>query len=132
VSASLPGADPETMASAVATPLESQFSLIPGLDTMSSVNVLGATQITLQFKLDRSIDAAQQDVQGAISAAARQLPNDLPAPPAVRKVNPGEASPLQITVTSQTLPLAELDEYAETIIIRTISSIDGVANVDVF
>jgi len=132
VFANLPGADAETMASAVATPLEGQFALLPGLDTMSSVNVLGSTQITLQFKLDRSIDAAQQDVQGAISQAARQLPNNLPAPPAVRKVNPGEASPLQITVTSQTLPLAELDEYAETIIVRTISSIDGVANVDIF
>jgi hydrophobe/amphiphile efflux-1 (HAE1) family protein len=132
VSANLPGADAETMASAVATPLEGQFSLVPGVDSMSSVNVLGNTQITLQFKLDRNIDAAQQDVQGAISEAARQLPNNLPTPPAVRKVNPGEASVLQITVTSLTLPLAQLDEYAETIIVRGLSTIDGVANVDVF
>ncbi len=132
VSAGLPGADAETMASAVATPLEGQFSLIPGLDTMSSVNVLGTTQITLQFRLDRDIDAAQQDVQGAISEAGRQLPNNLPSPPTVRKVNPAESSILQITVTSPTLPLAQLDEYAETVIVRALSTIDGVANVDIF
>src|SRR5690348_12890333 len=132
VTASLPGADAETMASAVATPLEGQFSLIAGIDSMSSTNVLGNTQITLQFKLDRNIDAAQQEVQGAISAAARQLPNNLPAPPTIRKVNPGDASPLQITVTSPTLPLAQLDEYAETVIVRALSQIDGVANVDIF
>src|SRR5690349_18454348 len=87
VSASLPGADAETMASTVATPLETQFSLIAGLDTMSSTNVLGATQITLQFRLDRNIDAAAQDVQSAMAAAARQLPLNLPAPPTMRKVN---------------------------------------------
>ncbi|HEX5281426.1 MAG TPA: efflux RND transporter permease subunit [Micropepsaceae bacterium] len=132
VSAGLPGADPETMAAAVATPLEAQFSLIPGLDSMSSINVLGSTQITLQFRLDRSIDAAQQDVQGAISEAGRTLPTNLPTPPAVRKVNPAESSVLQITVTSQTLPLAALDEYAETVIVRALSTIDGVADVDIF
>jgi len=132
VSAGLPGADPETMASAVATPLEGQFSLLPGVDSMSSINVLGSTTITIQFKLDRNIDAAQQDVQGAISEASRQLPTNLPSPPAVRKVNPAENSVLQITVTSTTMPLAELDEYAETTIVRAISSIDGVANVDIF
>jgi HAE1 family hydrophobic/amphiphilic exporter-1 len=120
------------MASSVATPLEGQFSLIPALETMSSTNVLGSTQITLQFKLDRNIDAAQQDVQGAISEAARQLPRDLPAPPAVRRVNPAESSIIQITVTSLTLPLAIVDEYAETTIIRALTTIDGVANVDIF
>jgi HAE1 family hydrophobic/amphiphilic exporter-1 len=132
VSANLPGADAETMASTVATPLETQFSLIAGLDTMSSTNVLGATQITLQFRLDRNIDAAAQDVQSAMAAAARQLPVNLPAPPTMRKVNPAESSVFQITVTSPTLPLSQVDEYAETIIVRSISSIDGVANVDIF
>ena len=132
VSASLPGADAETMASTVATPLETQFSLIAGLDTMSSTNVLGATQITLQFRLDRNIDAAAQDVQSAMAAAARQLPLNLPAPPTMRKVNPAESSIFQITITSPSLPLSTVDEYAETIIVRSISSIDGVANVDIF
>ena len=132
VNASLPGADAETMASTVATPLETQFSLIAGLDTMSSTNVLGATQITLQFRLDRNIDAAAQDVQSAMAAAARQLPLNLPAPPTMRKVNPAESSIFQITVTSPSLPLSAVDEYAETIIVRSISSIDGVANVDIF
>ena len=132
VSASLPGADAETMASSVATPLEGQFSLIAGLDTMSSTNVLGDTQITLQFRLDRNIDAAAQDVQSALAAAARQLPANMPAPPTMRKVNPTENSIFQLTITSPTLPLSTVDEYAETIIVRSISSIDGVANVDIF
>ena len=132
VSASLPGADAATMASSVATPLEGQFSLIAGLDTMSSTNVLGATQITLQFRLDRSINAAAQDVQSALAAAARQLPTNMPAPPTMRKVNPAESSIFQLTVTSATLPLSVVDEYAETIIVRSLSSIDGVANVDIF
>jgi hydrophobe/amphiphile efflux-1 (HAE1) family protein len=132
VSASLPGADAETMASSVATPLEGQFSLIAGLDSMSSTNVLGATQITLQFRLDRNIDGAAQDVQSALAAAARQLPANLPAPPTMRKVNPAENSIFQLTLTSPTLPLSAVDEYAETIIVRSISSIDGVANVDIF
>jgi hydrophobe/amphiphile efflux-1 (HAE1) family protein len=132
VSASLPGADAETMASTVATPLEGQFSLIAGLDSMSSTNVLGATQITLQFRLDRNIDAAAQDVQSALAAAARQLPTNMPTPPTMRKVNPAESSIFQLTITSATLPLSTVDEYAETIIVRSISSIDGVANVDIF
>ena len=132
VNGSLPGADAETMASAVATPLETQFSLIAGLDTMSSTSVLGATQITLQFRLDRNIDAAAQDVQSALAAAVRQLPPNMPAPPTMRKVNPAENSILQLTISSPTLPLSTVDEYAETIIVRTISTIDGVANVDIF
>jgi hydrophobe/amphiphile efflux-1 (HAE1) family protein len=132
VNASLPGADASTMGSAVATPLESQFSNIPGLDTMNSVNVLGSTQITLQFRLDRNIDGAALDVQSAISSATRQLPPSLPTPPTMRKVNPAEAAVLQITVTSPTLPLRTVDEYAETIVVRSISTIEGVANVDIF
>src|SRR5258706_2069964 len=132
VSGSLPGADAATMASGVATPLESQFSLIPGLDTMSSTSVVGTTQIPLQFRLDGNIDAAAQDVQSALSAAARQLPPTMPTPPTMRKVNPAESSILQITVTSPTLPLSTVDEYAETIIVRSISTIDGVANVEIY
>ena len=132
VTGSLPGADAGTMSSGVATPLEAQFSLIPGLDTMSSTSVLGSTQITLQFRLDRNIDAAAQDVQSALAASARQLPPNMPTPPTMRKVNPAESSILQITVTSPTLPLSVVDEYAETIIVRSISTIDGVANVEIY
>ena len=113
VNASLPGADPETMASSVATPLETQFTLIPGLDSMNSTNVLGSTQITLQFRLDRNIDAAAQDVQAALAAAVRQLPPTMPAPPTLRKVNPAENPILQLTASSPTLPLSTVDEYAE-------------------
>src|SRR5580704_17280417 len=118
VTATIPGADAETMASSVATPLEANFTLVPGLDTMSSVNVLGTTTITLQFRLDRNIDAAAQDVQGAISSSARLLPTNLLIPPNVRKVNPAENSILQISVSSPTLPLAAVDEYAETTVMR--------------
>ena len=132
VTGSLPGADAGTMASSVATPLEAQFSLIPGLDSMSSTSVLGSTQITLQFRLDRNIDGASEDVQSALVAAARQLPPNMPTPPTMRKVNPAESSILQLTVTSPTLPLSVVDEYAETIIVRTISTIDGVANVEIY
>jgi len=132
VNASLPGADATTMGSAVATPLETQFSLIPGLDTMNSTSTLGSTQITLQFRLDRNIDGAALDVQSALAAAAKQLPPTMPSPPTMRKVNPAEASVLLITVTSPTLPLPVVDEYAETVIVRSISTITGVANVDIF
>jgi HAE1 family hydrophobic/amphiphilic exporter-1 len=132
VTGSLPGADAGTMAASVATPLESQFSLIPGLDSMSSTSILGTSQITLQFRLDRSIDAAAQDVQSAISAASRQLPNTMPAPPTMRKVNPAESTILQISVSSPTLPLPQVDEYAETVIVRSLSTLDGVANIEVY
>ncbi len=132
VTGSLPGADPGTMSSGVATPLEAQFSLIPGLDSMSSTSVLGSTQITLQFRLDRNIDGAAQDVQSALAAAGRQLPPTMPTPPTMRKVNPAESSILQLTVSSPTLPLSTVDEYAETIIVRSISTIDGVANVEIY
>src|SRR5215467_10238315 len=90
VNAGLPGADAETMATAVATPLEKQFSLISGLDSMTSSNAQGQTRLTLQFRLDRNIDAAFQDVQAAVSASARQMPRDMPTPPSIRKVNPAE------------------------------------------
>src|SRR4051812_37279635 len=132
VNGSLPGADAATMASGVATPLEAQFSLIPGLDTMSSTSIVGITQITLQFRLDRNIDAAAQDVQSALSAATRQLPPSMPTPPTMRKVNPAESTILQLTVTSPNLPLSVVDEYAETIIVRSVSTIDGVANVEIY
>src|SRR5487761_728521 len=114
VSASLAGASPETMASAVATPLEKQFTTIAGLDSMTSTSSLASTSITLQFDLSRNIDAAAQDVQTAITAAANQLPPNMPTPPTFRKVNPADSPILFLAVTSPTLPLSEVDEYAET------------------
>jgi hydrophobe/amphiphile efflux-1 (HAE1) family protein len=132
VNANLPGADAETMATAVATPLEKQFSLIAGLDSMTSQNAQGQTRITLQFRLDRNIDAAAQDVQSALSAAARQLPRDMPTPPSIRKVNPSEGSILFLTASSATLPLSEVNRYVEDLLIGKLSSIDGVAQADIF
>ncbi|MFO1431520.1 MAG: multidrug efflux RND transporter permease subunit [Candidatus Competibacteraceae bacterium] len=132
VTASLPGASPETMASSVATPLEKQFSTIAGLDSMNSSSGQGITQITLQFTLDRNIDAAAQDVQSAISAALRQLPSDLPSPPSYRKVNPADAPIYYLAFTSPTLPLSTLDEYAETLIAQRLSMVNGVAQVLVY
>ncbi len=132
VSASLPGASPETMASSVATPLERQFSTIPGLDSMSSTSALGGTQITLQFTLDRNLDGAATDVQTAISQAQQQLPRDMPSPPTYKKVNPADQPILYMAVNSPTLPLSTVDEYAETLISQRISMISGVAQVQVF
>jgi HAE1 family hydrophobic/amphiphilic exporter-1 len=132
VTAALPGANPQTMASAVATPLERQFSTIAGLASMNSTNVLGATQITLQFELDRNIDAAAQDVQSAISRAAPLLPPGMPNPPTTRKVNPADQPVLYLAVTSSTLPLYAVDEYAETLLAQQISMVSGVAQVQVF
>ncbi|HMM56196.1 MAG TPA: efflux RND transporter permease subunit [Rudaea sp.] len=132
VSASLPGASPETMASAVATPLEKQFSSIPSLDSMSSDSGLGQTQITLQFALDRNIDAAAPDVQSAISAALKQLPPTMTTPPTFRKVNPADASIFYVSLTSKTLPLSKVDEYAESLLAQRLSMVDGVAQVNVF
>jgi hydrophobic/amphiphilic exporter-1 (mainly G- bacteria), HAE1 family len=132
VSASLPGATPETMASAVATPLEKQFSTIAGIDSMSSSSTQGNTQITLQFSLDRDIDAAAQDVQAAISSAARQLPQDMPSPPSFRKVNPADQPIIYIAVSSPTLRLSEVDEYGENLLAQRISMINGVAQVQVY
>jgi HAE1 family hydrophobic/amphiphilic exporter-1 len=132
VSAQLPGASPETMASSVATPLEKQFSTIAGLDSMNSTSAQGVTQITLQFSLERNIDAAAQDVQSAISAAQRQLPPTMPSPPSYRKVNPAELPIFYLALTSETMPLSTVDEYAETLLAQRISMINGVAQVAVF
>ena len=132
VSASLPGASPETMASAVATPLEKQFSTIAGLDSMTSTSALGSTNITLQFNLSRNLDAAALDVQTAISAAQRQLPQQMPSPPSFRKVNPAEQPILFLVLTSPTLPLFTLDEYGQTMMAQRISMVSGVAQVQVF
>src|SRR5438034_1974430 len=131
VSASLPGASPETMASSVATPLERQFSTIAGVDSMTSTSALGLTQITIQFALSRNIDAAAQDVQAAITAAQRQLPAGMPSPPTYQKVNPADQPILFMSLNSKTLPLSTVDEYAETMIAQRISTISGVAQVGV-
>src|SRR5262245_63179268 len=131
VTANLPGASPETMASSVATPLEKNFSTIAGLDSMSSTSTLGRTQITLQFVLSRNIDAAAQDVQSMIARASRDLPRDMPSPPSFRKVNPANNSILLLALTSETLPLSAVDEFAQTILAQRISMIRGVAQVDV-
>ncbi len=132
VIANLPGANPETMASAVATPLERQFSTIAGLDNMSSVNALGVTQITMQFNLSRNIDAAAQDVQAAIAKSATQLPPGMPTPPAYTKVNPADQPILYLALASPTQPLSSVDEYAETLMAQRISMVSGVAQVQVF
>ncbi|MGD0275217.1 MAG: efflux RND transporter permease subunit [Syntrophales bacterium] len=132
VSASLPGAGPETMASAVATPLEKQFSTIAGLDSMSSTSALGVTQITLQFNLSRNIDAAAQDVQTAIASATRLLPQNMPTPPTYRKVNPADQPILYVALSSHIAPLSVVDEYAETLLAQRISMIEGVAEVNVY
>src|SRR5437773_3821987 len=132
VQAQLPGANPDTMASAVATPLEKQFSTIAGIDTMTSVSTDGLATITLQFSLDRSIDAAAQDVQSAIAAAARSLPSSMPTPPTQRKVNPADAPIMNIVLSSSTLPLSTVAEYAENLLAQQISTISGVAQVQVY
>jgi HAE1 family hydrophobic/amphiphilic exporter-1/multidrug efflux pump len=131
VSASLPGASPETMASSVATPLEYQFAEISGLTQMTSTNVLGSTQITLQFDLNRNIDAAAQDVQTGIDAAGGQLPKNLPTPPTYRKVNPADAPILILAVHSDVLPVTTVDDYAENILAQQISQIPGIAQVSI-
>ncbi|HVP44463.1 MAG TPA: efflux RND transporter permease subunit [Terriglobales bacterium] len=132
VSASLPGATPETMAAGVALPLEKQFSTIAGLDSMTSSSFQGSTQITLQFSLDRNIDAAAQDVQSMISKAAKDLPQDMPAPPSYQKVNPADQPVLYLALYSPTLPLSQVDEYAETMMAQRISMVSGVAQVQVY
>jgi HAE1 family hydrophobic/amphiphilic exporter-1 len=132
VNASLPGATPETMASAVATVLEQQFSTIAGIDSMTSTSSTGNTQITLQFALDRSIDAAAQDVQAAIAIVQRRMPSDMPAPPSLRKTNPADQPVLFLVVSSPTLPLSMVDEYAQTILSQRISTVSGVAQVQVY
>jgi HAE1 family hydrophobic/amphiphilic exporter-1 len=132
VTAVLPGASPETMATAVATPLEKQFSTIPSLDSMTSQSGIGQTQITLQFTLERDIDAAALDVQSAISAALKQLPPTMTTPPTFRKVNPADAPIFFVGMSSKTLPLSKVDEYGESLLAQRLSMIDGVALVNVY
>ncbi len=132
VTASRPGASPETMAASVARPLEKQFSSIAGLDSLNSTSTFGKAQLTLQFNLSRSIDDAAQDVEAAISSASGQIPNDLPNPPSYSKVNPADQPILYLYLTSPTLPLSEVDNYAETYLAQKLSTISGVAQVSVY
>jgi len=132
VTSNLPGASPETMASAVATPLERQFSTIAGLDSMTSTNGQGVSIITLKFTLERGIDAAAQDVQSMIAKAAKQLPQDMPTPPSYRKVNPADQPVFYLALSSPTVPLSDINEFADTIIAPRISMISGVAQVLVY
>jgi HAE1 family hydrophobic/amphiphilic exporter-1 len=131
VNANLPGASPETMAAAVATPLEKQMSTIAGIDNMTSSSGLGSTSITVQFSLDRSIDAAAQDVQAAISQTLRSLPQGI-LPPSYRKVNPADQPIIYFALTSKTMPLSDLDEYGETFMAQRISMVPGIAQVQVY
>src|ERR1700755_604521 len=131
VTSQLPGASPDTMASAVATPLEQQFSQIPGLAQMTSTSGLGITTVTLQFDLNRSIDGAAGDVQTAINAASGLLPKDLPSPPTYKKTNPAERAILSYVVGWDALPIYRVDDYAYTILAQKISAISGVSEVDI-
>ncbi len=132
VTASRPGASPETMSASVARPLEKQFSSIAGLDTLNSTSTLGKTQLTLQFNLSRSIDDAAQDVAAAIAAASGQVPNDLPSPPTYSKVNPADQPILYLYLNSPTLPLSEIDNFAQTYLAQKLSTISGVAQVQIY
>ncbi len=132
VYATLPGASPETMASSVAAPLERQFATISGVSSMTSSSTIGATQIVLQFSLDRNIDGAALDVQSAISTSLRKLPPQLPDPPSFRKVNPGDFPVLFMALTSPTLPMTQINDYAETVLQQQISQLPGVAQVQIF
>jgi hydrophobic/amphiphilic exporter-1 (mainly G- bacteria), HAE1 family len=131
INANLPGASPETMASSVATPLEQQLATIAGIDNMTSTSSLGRTQITVQFNLDRNIDGAAQDVQAAIAAVARRLPQDMPSPPSYSKANPADDPILLLALSSSSMSMSEVDEYAETLLAQRISTVDGVAQVQV-
>ncbi|ADR19236.1 efflux RND transporter permease subunit [Calditerrivibrio nitroreducens] len=132
VSATLPGASPETMASSVALPLEKEFSTIDGITSMVSTNTKGSTRITIQFKLEKDIDVAAQDVQTMIAKALRNLPSDMPSPPSFRKVNPADLPIFYIAVSSKTLPLYKVHEYADTFIAQQISTLSGVAQVNIY
>ena len=132
VGAGLPGASPETMASAVALPLEKQFATIAGVTSINSTSSLGSTNITLQFDLSRNIDAAAQDVQAMIAKTARQLPPQMPAPPSYQKVNPGDQPVMFLVLHSASLPLSAVNEYAESTIAQRISMVNGVAQVNIF
>ena len=129
VTANLPGASPETMASSVAQPLERQFAQIPGIAQMTSTSYLGTAAVTIQFDLNRSIDGAANDVQGAINAAGGQLPKNLPSPPTYRKVNPADSPILLLSATSETLPLTTVSDAVDAQLAQQISQISGVAQV---
>ena len=131
VTATLPGASPETMASSVATPMEVQFSAIPGMTQMTSSSALGSTSLILQFTLDKNIDTAAQEVQAAINTASARLPQDMPSPPTWRKVNPADSPVLILTLSSDQMPANELSDYAETLLARQVSQIDGVGLVNI-
>ncbi len=131
ITAQLPGADPQTMASSVATPLEQQFSQIPGLTQLTSSSALGYTQLTAQFDLSRDVDSAAEDVLAAINAASPYLPLNIPYPPTIRKVNPADTPVMVLAVTSDTLPLTTVDAYAENILLPKISQINGVGLVGI-
>jgi HAE1 family hydrophobic/amphiphilic exporter-1 len=131
VSATLPGASPETMATSVAQPLERQFAQIPGITQMTSTSSLSSTSVTIQFDLNRSIDAATNDILGGINAAGGQLPKSLPTPPTYRKVNPADSPILLLSVTSDTLPITEVDDYADNQMAQQISQVAGVAQVTI-
>src|SRR5512136_3423860 len=131
VNANLPGASPETMAASVATPLEKQFSTIAGVTSISSSNSQGNTSITLQFDLSRSIDAAAQDVQSMIARAQRSLPPGMPSPPSFQKVNPADTPVLFLTLSSPTLPLSQLDRYAQNLLAQRLSMVSSVSQVNV-
>ncbi|MBF0126547.1 MAG: efflux RND transporter permease subunit [Magnetococcales bacterium] len=132
ISATLTGASPDTMANSVALPLEKEFSTIAGLDSMSSTSGSGTTQISLQFNLDRDIDAAAQDVQAAISSAQRRLPGNMTTPPFYRKVNPADLPIFYLALTSETLPLTQISEFADTTLSQRISTLPGVAQVSIY
>ena len=131
VRANLPGADPETMASAIATPLESALSAVPGIDSMTSSSSQGSTSIAIQFRLDRNIDAAAQDVQNAIASVIRRLPHAMPSPPTVFKSNPAAQPIFFIILTSNSLPISKVDQYARTVLVNQLSTLDGVAQATV-
>jgi HAE1 family hydrophobic/amphiphilic exporter-1 len=132
VTANLSGASPETMASAVAQPLENSFATIPGITSMTSSSSLGQTQITMQFDLDRSIDGAAQDVQASISQTQKKLPQDMQNPPSYKKVNPADNPIMYLTLSSDVLPMSEVDEYAENMLAQQLSMLSGVAQVDIY
>ena len=132
VNAAVPGANPDTMASSVATPLEREFSTIAGVQSMNSTNSQGSTQITVQFALERKIDEAAQDIQAAISRAGGRLPPSMPRPPTYQKVNPAEQPVVYLALTSSTLPLYTVDEYADTLLAQRISMVSGVSRVLVY
>ena len=131
VTAVLPGASPETMASSVATPLERQFSTISGLAVINSTSTLGSTSITLEFDQDRNIDSASIDVQAALLRAQRSLPTEMTTPPAYRKVNPAESSIIFLSLTSPSMALSDLSSFAESLIAPTLSTLAGVAQVNI-